>query len=302
MKILLLGKDGQVGGELQRALAPLGELTSCGRRELDLADQSKLRQHIQALEPDVIVNAAAYTAVDDAESEPEAANLINAAIVATMAEEAARLQCWLVHYSSDYVFDGTKSSPYTEDDTVAPLNAYGQSKALGEKAVTASGCKHLILRSSWVYSAQGSNFPLAILRRARTAEQMTVVADSFGAPTKAALIADATALMLYRIATDRSCAERASGIYHLTASGETSWHGYAQFLIETARQNGIPIAVRSDNILPIAGHEYPTAAQRPQNCRLNNQKLQRTFDLQLPDWRVGVTGLVDELVKQHPLK
>jgi len=301
VKILLLGKDGQVGWELQRSLSPLGELVSLGRKDVDLKDIDGLRRCIRHHRPDFIVNAAAYTAVDKAESESEKARLINADAVNVMAEEASQLNAWLVHYSTDYVFDGAKSSAYNESDLTAPLSVYGQTKLAGENAVRNSGCKHLILRSSWVYSIHGVNFPFAILRRALELEHIDVVDDSFGAPTGADLIADVTALILYRIATDHELANSATGTYHLVASGETSWYEYAKLLIGLAKKKGLPVKVVPNKVFPVSGDSYKTAAKRPKNCRLDNSKISEKFGLTLPNWKDHVARFVDELVKAKPL-
>jgi dTDP-4-dehydrorhamnose reductase len=301
LKILLLGKDGQVGWALQRSLLSLGELVCLGRQGADFTNIEGLRLCIRHHRPDIIVNAAAYTAVDKAESESEKARLINVDAVNVLAEEATKLGAWLVHYSTDYVFDGTKLSPYDEEDLTAPLSVYGQTKLAGESVVRISGCKHLILRSSWVYSIYGGNFPFAILRRALELEQIDVVDDSFGAPTSAELIADVTALMLYRITTDHVMASSATGTYHLVASGETSWYEYAKFLIGLAKKKGLPVKVVPNKIFPVSGDSYKMAAKRPKNCRLSNSKINQKFGLTLPCWKVHVARFVDELVKAKSL-
>jgi len=301
MKILLLGKDGQVGWKLQRSLSPLGELVSFGRQEADLKDAESLRRCIRHHRPSFIVNAAAYTAVDKAESEPEEARLINADAVHVLAEEAAQLGAWLVHYSTDYVFDGANSAAYIETDPAAPLSVYGQTKLDGENAVRSSGCKHLILRTSWVYSLHGASFPLAILRRALEQERIDVVDDSFGAPTSADLIADVTALILYRVATDHVLAKKVTGTYHMVASGETSWYEYAKFLIGLAMKKGLPVKVVPNRIFPVSVDSYKTAARRPKNCRLNNNKISEQFGLTLPNWEDHVARFVDELIKPKPI-
>jgi dTDP-4-dehydrorhamnose reductase len=296
MKILLLGKDGQVGWELQRALAPLGELLAYGRDGADLADAAALRALVAGTAPDVIVNAAAYTAVDKAETDQDAAQAVNAAGVGALAEEAARLGAWLVHYSTDYVFDGAKPAAYLEDDAVAPQSVYGASKEAGEQAIRASGCRHLILRTSWVFAARGGNFAKTMLRLAQEKEQLKVVGDQYGAPTSAELIADVTALCLYRLAHDAALARTASGTYHLVAGGETTWHGYARFVVGQAQRLGVQVKVAAEAIQAIATSEYPVPAKRPANSRLDTQKLRRTFGLALPDWQVHVARLVSEIV------
>ena len=293
MKILLLGKNGQVGWELQRALAPLGELVALDRQGTDglcgdLANLEGLRQTINAVRPDVLVNAAAYTAVDRAESEPELADLINAQAPQVMAEEMRKRNGWLLHYSTDYVFDGSGTTPWQEAGPVAPLNLYGLSKLRGEQAILASGCQQLIFRTSWVYAARGGNFALTMLRLAAEREQLKVIADQIGAPTGAELIADVSAHAL-RAAFERP---QLAGIYHLAAAGEVSWHGYASFVIEQARSAGQQLAVKQITAIPSA--EYPTPARRPLNSRLDCRKLRDSFGLHLPDWQTGVARMLNE--------
>lgn len=293
MNILLLGKDGQVGWELQRSLALLGEVHACGREQADLTDLDGLRRLVRRLRPDAIVNAAAYTAVDRAESEPDLARRINAEAPAVLAEEAARAGAWLVHYSTDYVFDGNKSGAYAETDPPAPINAYGRGKRAGEEAILASGCRHLIFRASWVYGAHGANFPKTILRLAAERRELKVVADQFGAPTGAELIADVTAHALRAVLGG---AEVPSGVYHLAAAGETSWHAYARFVVATAIESGAILATAPDAVLPISSAEYPGAARRPLNSRLDTGKLRRTFGLVLPGWHEPVRRVVAEVL------
>lgn len=285
MRILLLGGNGQVGWELQRALAPLGGLRVCTRQNADLNVPGSLPTLIERERPQVIVNAAAYTAVDWAESEEAEAYRVNAEAVAVLAEMARRHGAWLVHYSTDYVFDGSKPDPYREGDPVAPLNVYGRTKLAGEEAVQASGGKHLILRTSWVYAARGNNFAKTMLRLAAERDELKVVADQVGAPTSAELIADTTALILYRLQQDTNLAREASGVYHLVASGETSWHEYARWVISQAIGLGIALKATPEQVLPIGSTDYPTTARRPGNSRLDNQKLQQTFGLRLPLWQ-----------------
>jgi len=297
MKILLLGKNGQVGWELQRALAPLGELIALDRHTVDglsgdLSDLEALRTTIRQVKPDVIVNAAAYTAVDKAESETELADRVNGLASQIMAEEAAALDAWLIHYSTDYVFSGQGSAPWQEIDAVAPVNHYGASKLAGEQAITASGCKHLIFRTSWVYGARGNNFAKTMLRLAKDRETLSVIADQIGAPTGADLIADVTALAIQKIVQQPELA----GVYHLAAAGEISWHGYASHVIEFAKANGEELAVTSIN--PIDTTAYPTPACRPLNSRLNTQKLRDNFSLHLPDWQSGVTRMLREVLNK----
>ncbi len=295
MKILLLGANGQVGWELQRALSPLGELTVCDRIQADFTRPQSLVERVVASQPDIIVNAAAYTAVDKAEGDEATARLVNAESVATLARAVATTGAWLVHYSTDYVFDGSKAGAYEEDDATAPLSVYGQTKLEGEQAIRASGCRHLILRTSWVYAARGGNFAKTMLRLATEREELRVVADQIGAPTSAELIADVTALMLQRLRHDERLAARASGVYHLVAAGETSWHGYAQFVIAKAAALGLPLKTAAANILPIGTADYPVPARRPANSRLNTDKLQRTFGLHLPEWQYHAERMLQEI-------
>ena len=303
MKILLFGANGQVGWELQRALAPLGRLTALGHAEGNL--EEPLRGLIAGERPQVIVNAAAYTAVDKAESEPERALRVNAGAVGEMALAAAELGALLVHYSTDYVFDGEKSTPYEVDDATAPLSVYGASKLAGEQAIrAAAGCRHLIFRTSWVYAVRGKNFAHTILQRARTMDQLKVVADTLGVPTSAELLADVTALAIQRLAFAQQHGAGAAatpggdqlpGTYHLVPSGETTWHGYASFLIEAARARGLPIKVAADAIAPVPASTFPAPARRPLNSRLDKRLLEQRFGLQLPDWRVHVRRFVAEI-------
>ena len=297
MKILLLGKNGQVGWELQRSLAPLGELVALDRQTLgglsgDLATLESLRSTIRQIAPDVIVNAAAYTAVDKAESETELASRINGLATGVMAEEAAALGAWLVHYSTDYVFNGQGVTPWLETDPVAPVNHYGASKLAGEQAIIASGCKHLVFRTSWVYGARGNNFAKTMLRLAKDRETLSVIADQIGAPTGADLIADVTAVALRQVMDQ----QHLSGLYHLAAAGEVSWHGYATHVIEFARANGEQLTVKA--VDPIETTVYPTPARRPLNSRLNTQKLRDNFSLHLPDWQSGVTRMLMEVLNK----
>jgi dTDP-4-dehydrorhamnose reductase len=297
MKILLLGKNGQVGWELQRSLSPLGDLIALDRHMVDglcgdLSDADALRATIRRVKPDVIVNAAAYTAVDKAESETELADRVNSQASQVLAEEAAVLGAWLIHYSTDYVFNGQGSLPWQESDSVAPVNHYGASKLSGERAIIASGCKHLIFRTSWVYGARGNNFARTMLRLAADRETLNVIADQVGAPTGADLIADVTALAFQQIMQRPEL----GGLYHLAAGGEVSWHGYASHVIDFARVNGETLAVTAIN--PIATTAYPTPARRPLNSRLNTQKLRDNFSLHLPDWQSGVTRMLREVLNK----
>lgn len=292
-KILLLGKNGQLGWELQRALAPLGELIALDRHEGgDLGDADRLWATLKQQRPDVIVNAAAYTAVDKAESEPELAQRINAQGPGVLAEYAAGQNALLLHYSSDYVFDGSGEAPRGEDAPTGPLSVYGQSKLDGELAIRASGCAHLILRTSWVYAARGGNFAKTMLRLASEREQLKVIADQIGAPTGADLLADLSAHLL-RATLARP---ELSGTYHAVAGGETSWHAYARHVIEFARARGTPIKVAPEQILAIPTSDYATPAQRPLNSRLSTAKLQEAFGLTLPHWQQGVERMLTEIL------
>lgn len=297
MKILLLGKNGQVGWELQRSLAPLGELIALDRNAVgdlcgDLSDLGALRRTIRKVAPDVIVNAAAYTAVDKAESEPELADRVNAQATQLIAEEAVALGAWLIHFSTDYVFSGEGSDPWLETDSAAPVNEYGASKLAGERAISASGCKHLIFRTSWVYGARGNNFAKTMLRLAKDRETLNVIADQIGAPTGADLIADITALAICQVLQRPNL----SGLYHLAAGGEVSWHGYARHVIAFAQAEGEQLAVKTINSIDTTA--YPTPARRPLNSRLNTQKLRDNFSLHLPDWQSGVTRMLREVLNK----
>lgn len=296
MKILLFGKNGQVGWELQRSLASLGDLIALDRHSTDLcgdlANLVGIRHAILTVKPDVIINAAAYTAVDKAETHVELAQEINAAAPALIAQLAQQIDALFVHYSTDYVFNGEGNKPWQEQAAPQPLNVYGQSKLAGEIAIVASGCKHLILRTSWVYATRGNNFIKTMLRLAREQDQLKVINDQYGAPTGADLIADITAHLVNKFQL-----RSASGIYHLVASGETNWHQYAQFIIELATQQGVLLTATPATVLPVSSGEFKTAALRPLNSRLNNHKLSETFMLNLPAWQVGVQRAVTEIVE-----
>jgi dTDP-4-dehydrorhamnose reductase len=276
VKILLTGKNGQVGWELAQALVPLGEVIAFDREGLDLAVPDQIVSVVRSARPEVLINAAAYTAVDRAEREPDAAYAINAAAVAILAEETKRVQGLLIHYSTDYVFDGTKDTPYIEEDRPSPLNAYGRSKLAGEQAIHDIGGAHLILRTSWVYSARGKNFLLTIRRLLREKNEMRVVSDQIGAPTSARGLAEATAELLRRHGA--AALGDARGIYHATASGSTSWYGFAREIARLERPDD------PARIVPIPSSEYPTPARRPGNSRLSNEKLLRRFGVSLPNW------------------
>ena len=295
MKILLLGKNGQVGWELQRALAPLGAMVALDRAGADglrgdLEDLDGLARTVRKLAPDVIVNAAAYTAVDKAETDVARAQCINAEAPGVLAQAAAEVGALLVHYSTDYVFDGSGEKPWREDSPTGPLSVYGRTKLAGEDAIRASGCRHLIFRTSWVHAARGGNFARTMLRLAAERERLPVIADQIGAPTGADLIADVSAHAIRA----SLAAPALSGTYHLVADGETSWHGYARFVIETARELGVSLKV--EEIAPIATRDYPTAAARPLNSRLDTQRLRSAFGLHLPDWRDGVARMLREIL------
>jgi len=297
MRILLLGRNGQVGWELQRALAPLGELVAldrAGRDGLtgDLAQPDRLAETVRRLRPKVIVNAAGYTAVDRAEDEIELAATVNADAPAALAREAAALGAWLVHYSTDYVFDGSDQAPRDESSATAPLSVYGRTKLAGEQAVVASGARHLVFRTSWVYAARGGNFARTMLRLAAERDALRVIDDQVGAPTGAELIADVTAHALRMALAE----PRHAGVYHLAAAGETSWHGYARHVIEWARAHGHAIKVAPHAIEAIATTAYPTPARRPLNSRLDTTRLRRTFGLTLPAWQAGVDRMLSEVL------
>jgi len=298
MKILLLGKNGQVGWELQRSLAPLGEVIAADRNGTpdglcgDLADLKNLALAVQQIRPDVIVNAAAYTAVDKAESEPELARTINALAAGVLAHEAEKLGGWLVHYSTDYVFDGLGKNPWLETDTLAPVNVYGQTKLEGEQRIQARCTRHLILRTSWVYGARGANFAKTMLRLAQERERLTVIDDQFGAPTGAELLADVTAHALCQVMVDSNL----GGVYHLAAGGETTWHSYAQYVIAQAKQLKPELVITAGEVLPVPTSAFPTPARRPGNSRLNTSKLKSTFGLTLPLWQQGVARMLAEIL------
>lgn len=297
MKSLLFGKNGQVGWELQRALTPLGELIAVDFDECDFTNPDGIRDLVRAIKPVVIVNAAAYTAVDKAEREPDRAYAINAVAPEVLAGEAARCGAWLVHYSTDYVFDGIGHEPWRESDPTGPLSVYGRSKLAGDQAIQSSGCRHLIFRTSWVFAARGGNFIRTILRLAQEWDRLTIIDDQVGAPTGAELLADVTAHAI-RAAMLRP---ETGGLYHLTATGEVSWYGYARFVLETASKSGVRFKVNSGGIEPIAASEYPTPAKRPLNSRLDVSKLQNTFGLVLPPWQTGVARVVNEIYEGHSL-
>jgi dTDP-4-dehydrorhamnose reductase len=290
VRILLTGANGQVGWELQRALAPLGEVIALDRSRLDLSRPDALRETVRAIAPDAIVNAAAYTAVDRAESEPELARAINAIAPGILAEEAHRLEAVLVHYSTDYVFDGTKPEPYTESDSPNPLSVYGRTKLEGERAIGASGCRHLTLRTSWVYGTRGSNFLLTMLRLARERRQLRIVDDQVGAPTWCREIAQATAALLAR---PDLAAPGIDGLYHLTASGATSWFGFAKAIFESPEMARIGIEPPALEAIPTSA--YPTRAQRPANSRLDCRRLEHSAVVRLTPWDAALERCLEQL-------
>ncbi|QIL81873.1 dTDP-4-dehydrorhamnose reductase [Diaphorobacter sp. HDW4A] len=296
MNILLLGKGGQVGWELQRSLSVLGQLTAldfdstehCG----DFSNPEGVAATVRALRPDVIVNAAAHTAVDKAESEPDFARKLNATTPGLIAAEAAKLGAWLVHYSTDYVFDGSGDEAWAESDATGPLSVYGGTKLEGEELIRASGAKHIILRTSWVYAARGGNFAKTMLRLAQERDRLTVINDQFGAPTGADLLADVTAHAIRHL---QSRPEDA-GLYHCVAGGVTSWFDYARFVIEQAQKIKPDLKIKATEIAPVATSAFPTPAKRPNNSRLNTAKLQDTFGLTLPHWQHGVQRMLTEIL------
>ncbi|MBI3103003.1 MAG: dTDP-4-dehydrorhamnose reductase [Burkholderiales bacterium] len=296
MNILLLGKGGQVGWELQRSLSVLGQVTAldfdsqdhCG----DFANPEGVRDTVRRLRPQVIVNAAAHTAVDKAESEPELARLLNATTPGVVAEEAARLGAWLVHYSTDYVFDGSGTRPWVETDTPAPLSVYGATKLEGEQRIQQSGCQHLILRTSWVYAARGGNFAKTMLRLGQERERLTVIDDQWGAPTGADLLADVTAHAIRHL----QARPQDGGLYHCVAAGETTWHSYAKYVLEYADKAQAAMKIIAKEVAPVPTSAFPTPATRPHNSRLDTARLQAAFGLQLPHWQTGVARMLAEIL------
>ncbi len=296
MNILLLGKGGQVGWELQRSLSVLGQVTAldfdsqdhCG----DFANPEGVRDTVRRLRPQVIVNAAAHTAVDKAESEPELARLLNATTPGVVAEEAARLGAWLVHYSTDFVFDGSGTRPWVETDTPAPLSVYGSTKLEGEQRIQQSGCQHLILRTSWVYAARGGNFAKTMLRLGQERERLTVIDDQWGAPTGADLLADVTAHAIRHLQAQ----PQDGGLYHCVAAGETTWHSYAKYVLEYANKAQAAMKIIAKEVAPVPTSAFPTPAKRPHNSRLDTARLQAAFGLQLPHWQTGVARMLAEIL------
>ena len=296
MKILLLGCNGQVGWELQRSLQPLGEVVACdfdsaGALRADFTRPAEVAALVDAFRPQVIVNSAAHTAVDKAEAEAELARLVNATSVGALAERARAHDALLLHYSTDYVYDGSGSTPREETAPTGPLSVYGRTKLEGEELVRASGCRHVILRTSWVYAARGHNFIRTMLRLAAERDALSVIDDQVGAPTGADLLADVTAQIISRL----QAGQGAAGTYHCVAAGETSWFDYARFVIEWARVNGQPVKVAAEAIRPVPTSAYPTPARRPLNSRLVTARLQQAFSLTLPPWQVGVERMLREI-------
>jgi dTDP-4-dehydrorhamnose reductase len=296
MRLLLLGKGGQVGWELQRALAPLGELVALGSGSTefhaDFSHPEQLAETVLKVRPDVIVNAAAHTAVDKAESEPELARKLNATAPGVLAQAAQQIGALMVHYSTDYVFDGSGSTPWLEDDATGPLSVYGQTKLEGEQLVAQHCARHLIFRTSWVYAARGGNFAKTMLRLAKERERLTVIDDQFGAPTGAELLADVTAHAIRDTLRDPAKA----GLYHLVAGGETTWHGYARFVLAQAQAAGVELKAGPQDVEPVPTSAFPTPAKRPGNSRLNTAKLQSTFGVTLPHWQAGVARMLREVL------
>ncbi len=294
MKILLFGKNGQVGWELHRALQPLGETVAPGREEADLSDAKGLENIVRHVRPDIIVNAAAYTAVDRAEEEEDLALEINAGAPSVLAQAAAAVNALLVHYSTDYVFDGTKGSPYIEADQPNPVNAYGRTKLAGEQAIQASGCDYLIFRTSWVYASRGHNFLLTILKLAKDREELRIVSDQTGSPTSARLIAETTSLCIMQSMKERESGIFSSDLYHLVAAENTSWHGFAEAIIDASvRMQNMTIRVK--NLIGISSSDYPTPAKRPKNSRLDHRKLEDKFGVVMPDWKKSLLLCVEEI-------
>lgn len=297
MKILLFGCNGQVGWELQRSLAPLGDVVALGSRGADglcgdFLDPQGVASTVRSVRPDAIVNAAAYTAVDKAEAEADKAELVNATTPGAIAEAARETGAWLVHYSTDYVFDGSGSRPWREDDPTGPLSVYGRTKLAGEQAIAAAQPRHLVLRTSWVYGARGGNFAKTMLRLARERERLTVIDDQFGAPTGADLLADVTAQALRSLAAGRG----EPGIYHVAAAGETTWNGYARFVVGKAQQAGEKLKASPDAVDRVPTSAFPTPARRPHNSRLDTARFRNAFGLVLPPWEQGVTRMLQEIL------
>ncbi len=294
MRILLFGKNGQVGWELNRSLQPLGDVVALGREDADFSKPDMLREIIRVIVPDVIVNAAAYTAVEKAEEEEELALLINAESPKALAEEALKINALLVHYSTDYVFDGTKDRPYTESDMPAPINAYGRTKLAGEAAIRDSGCNHLIFRTSWVYASRGNNFLLTILRLAQERDELSIISDQLGSPTSARLIAESTLICMRHVVTQKTQGDFTSAMYHLTASDKISWNGFAELAITKAKESPV-FHIKTTSIKQVSTAEYNALANRPLNSCLSTDKMLDEFGIVLPSWETGLQLCMDEL-------
>ena len=293
MKILLFGKNGQVGWELNRSLQSLSDVITLDREQADFSNPESLRQIIQEIKPDVIINAVAYTAVDKAEEEESLAEKINSIAPAVLAEEALKIGALFVHYSTDYVFDGSKNSPYLETDTANPINVYGRTKLAGEQAVRSSGCDYLIFRTSWVYASRGHNFLLTMLKLAKDRDELSVVSDQTGSPTSARLIADTTLVCLQQSIKERFTRIFSSHLYHLTTSGKTSWHGFAEEIMRVAKEQGLPVNVK--NISQVPTSSYPTPAKRPLNSQLGLNKIESNFTIKMPDWKVALKTTIQDI-------
>ncbi len=293
-KVLIFGKNGQVGWELNRSLQPLGEIVAVDADEVGFTDTAKLRGIIRVEAPDIICNAVAYTAVDKAEEDEDLALIINGMAPGIIAEEAKKLDALMIHYSTDYVFDGTKTSPYLEIDEPNPINVYGRTKRAGELAVQAAGCDYLTLRTSWVYTSRAHNFLLTMLKLVQEREELSVVADQIGAPTSARLIADVTLLCIQHALKERSAGVFASDLYHLAASGSTSWHGFTEEIASLASKRlSLPLVIRDIKAIPTS--DYPTPATRPMNSQLDLTKLESAFTIELPDWKNMLKLCIEEL-------
>ncbi len=297
MKIFLFGKNGQVGWELNRSLQPLGEVIALGRDDADFSDPESLRQIVQDISPDVIVNAVAYTAVDKAEEEEELAAKVNSIAPGVLAEEAKKLNALLVHYSTDYVFDGAKEEPYIETDEAKPINAYGRTKLAGEQAIQSSGCDYLIFRTSWVYASRGHNFLLTMLKLAQERVELSIVNDQIGSPTSARLIADTTVLCVQQAIKEKLVGIFSSDLYHLTTSGHTSWHGFTKEIIKLASNSlDLPLTIKELKAIPTS--DYPTLAIRPMNSQLALTKLESVFTIKMPDWRNELELCIENLIEK----
>ncbi|BBJ00666.1 NAD(P)-dependent oxidoreductase [Ferrigenium kumadai] len=297
MKLLVTGASGQVGWELARSLMPLGEVVAVGSAECNLAQPQNIQSLLERVRPDVIVNAAAYTAVDKAEADEQQATFVNGTAAGVLAEWAKKSNALLVHYSTDYVFDGNKATAYTEADEPCPVSAYGRSKLAGELAIGQSGCDHLILRTSWVFASRGRNFVRTMLRLAQERQELSVVDDQIGAPTWARNIADATAHIIRQAQKERQQACFASGIFNLTSAGETSWHGFTRAILDGAAERGLLSAERLPQLRPIPTEAYPLPAPRPKNSRLAGGRLRERFGVALPDWQNALARCLDEFPK-----